>query len=58
MASSAAYFREKGEHCRRLAKLAASPTMKIELERFAAEFEAEGAKLDAKERQANTDSST
>lgn len=52
----AAYFREKAEHCRRMAKIARDPQLVEELLKFAREFDQEGAKAEQRAKDRSTTS--
>jgi hypothetical protein len=49
MLEVAAYFREKAEQCRRLARLINDPLTVEELKRMAAEFEEQAAEIEVEE---------
>ena len=49
MLKVATYFREKADQCRRLARMINDPATVAELNRMAAEFEAQAAAIEAKE---------
>ncbi len=40
------YLREKAQHCRNLTKIATSPDLRVQLLKFAEEFDHEADKLD------------
>jgi hypothetical protein len=42
----ASYFREKAQHCRKMANIAVTPDLRAELLKFAEEFDGHAAKLD------------
>jgi hypothetical protein len=43
----AAYFRQQAEHCRKMAKIAINPDLRMQLLRLADEFDEKARELDA-----------